>query len=100
MANLKNKHALEEDGIKIQILQNLPDSTLSVLVISINLSWDTGIFLSSLKCANVIAISKGANVRELYNYRLISLLSALMMILKKNDQKSYDFTSWAQSMFE
>ena len=71
-------------GIPKQILGTIPHGLTIILTSLINLTFETGIFPSSLKTVKVIPIykNKGSNL-EVSNYRPTSLLSNIDKIFEK-----------------
>ena len=65
------------------MIENIPDSTVNILVHLINQSFESGIFPSCLKTAIVIPLYKGGSTDELSNFRPISLLYTLTKIIEK-----------------
>ena len=71
-------------SISKQIFGTIPHTLTNILTSLINLTFETGIFPSSLKTVKVIPIhkNKGSNL-EVSNYRPISLLSKIDKIFEK-----------------
>lgn len=80
---IRNRRTSGIDGITVNILMNLPLSALSVLVKSINRSFDSGVFPASLKAAIVVPLYKGGVEDEPSNYRPISLLSTISKLVER-----------------
>ena len=71
-------------SIPIKLLKLIPDLILIPLKCNIiNVSFNTGIFLSLLKIVKVIPIHKGGSTQDMNNYRQISLLSIFDKIIEK-----------------
>ena len=80
--SLKNRKATGPGSINTQLLKICKDELSIPLSILVNMSFELGIFPSSLKLANVIPIFKKEDRTCLTNYRPISLLSNISKILK------------------
>ena len=80
---LKPKSSHGEDGISTNLLTKTIDTILNPITHIINLTFETGIFPTDLKCAKVIPIHKSGDPCLLNNYRPISLLSSFSKILER-----------------
>lgn len=87
---IKVIHSLDQSkstgdfSIPKQVFNSVPDKLAEILEILINLTFETGIFPSSLKKVKVIPVfkNKGSN-QDVTNYRPISLLSNVDKIFEK-----------------
>ena len=80
---MKPKSSHGEDGISTKLLTKTIDTILNPITHIINLTFETGIFPTDLKCAKVIPIHKSGDPCLLNNYRPISLLSSFSKILER-----------------
>ena len=79
---LNHNKSTGDFSIPRQVFESIPDTLAEVLQLLINLSFETGIFPSSLKTVKVIFKNKGSN-QDVNNYRPISLLSNIEKIFEK-----------------
>ena len=93
LINLMELHkAVGPSGIQNRILKDFKNQLSIPLSQLINLSFNKGVFPSSLKLARVIPIHKKGHTQDSNNYRPISLLSNLSkMIEKLIDKRLYSF---------
>ena len=80
---LKPKTSYEENGLSAKLLSKTIDKIIDPITHIVNLTFETGIFPSELKCAKVIPILKTGDPCLLNNYRPISLLSSFSKILER-----------------
>ena len=80
---LKPKSSHSEDGISTKLLTKTIDTILNPITHIINLTFETAVFPTDLKCAKVIPIHKSGDPCLLNNYRPISLLSSFSKILER-----------------
>ena len=78
---MKPKSSHGEDGISTKLLTKTIDTILNPITHIINLTFETGVFPTDLRCAKVIPIHKSGDPCLLNNYRPISLLSSFSKIL-------------------
>lgn len=83
IGSLSNNKAPGCDGVSAATIKSIKKFILPVLSFLINLSFETGEFPSILKEALVIPIHKKGCIKELNNYRPISLLSVFSKIIEK-----------------
>ena len=81
--SLKSSSASGPDCIPTMVVKFIVPSIISPLTKLINLSFENGIFRSSLKRAKVIVLYKGGRRNDPAYYRLIFLLSVLSKIFEK-----------------
>ena len=79
----KPKTSYGADGISTKLLINTIDTIILPITHIVNLTFETGIFPTDLKCAKVIPIYKAGDPSSLNNYRPISLLSSISKILER-----------------
>ena len=93
LINLMELHkAVGPSDIQNRILKDFKNQLSIPLSQLINLSFNKGVFPSSLKLARVIPIHKKGHTQDSNNYRPISLLSNLSkMIEKLIDKRLYSF---------
>ena len=82
-AKLKPKTSYGVDGISTKLLTKTIDKIINPITHIVNLTLETGIFPTELKCAKVIPIFKAGDACSLNNYRPISLLSSFSKILER-----------------
>ena len=88
-------------SIPSRILKLIAPTVSKPLSNIINISFETGIFPSCLKTANVIPIHKKDSKSEVNNYRPISLLSNIGKIIEKlMHSRLYSFLSASNSIYE
>ena len=80
---LKQKTSYGADGISTKLLMKTTDTIIFPITRIVNLTFETGIFTTYLKCAKVIPIYKAGDPSSLNNYRPISLLSSISKILER-----------------
>ena len=99
--NLKNKSSSGFDNISNIILKKLKVSIVPPLTKIVNLSLTTGIFPEKIKQADVFPLYKSKNMKEVTNYRPISLLITLSKILEKvMYTRTYNFLSDTNQIFD
>jgi hypothetical protein len=81
--SLKTKNSCDIDGISTKFLQKLAPEISWPLAHIYNLSLNSGIFPSRLKCSRTVPIFKAGRSDLCDNYRPISLLSTLSKVLEK-----------------
>ena len=99
--NLENKSSSGFDNISNIILKKLKDSIVPPLTKIVNLSLTTGIFPEKMKQADVFPLFKSKNMKEVTNYRPISLLITLSKILEKiMYTRTYNFLSETNQIYD
>ena len=99
--NLENKSSSGFDNISNIILKKLKDSIVPPLTKIVNLSLTTGIFPEKMKQADVFPLFKSKNMKEVMNYRPISLLITLSKILEKiMYTRTYNFLSETNQIYD
>ena len=99
--NLENKSSSGFDNISNTILKKLKDSIVPPLTKILNLSLTTGIFPDKMKQADVFPLFKSKNMKEVTNYRPISLLITLSKILEKiMYTRTYNFLSETNQIYD
>ena len=79
----KPKTSYGADGISTKLLIKTIDTIIFPITHIVNLTFETGIFPTDLKCAKVIPIYEAGDPSSLNNYRPISLLSSISNILER-----------------
>lgn len=80
--NIRNNVAAGFDEIKAIPIKYVSDIISPILTAIINATFETGIFPDRLKIARISPVHKGGNVKELSNYRPISVLPALSKVFE------------------
>jgi hypothetical protein len=75
------------DGVSSFVIKNVSDVVSPVLSFLINLSCTTGVFPDALKLAVVIPLFKKGDIKDINNFRPISLLSVFSKIFEKAVKK-------------
>ena len=88
ISDIKNKKSSGINNLSVRMTKNIPDSTLNILVHLINQSFESGIFPSCLKTANVIPLYKGEALTnsQIFDRFLYYALSKIIekLVKKKN----------------
>jgi len=83
ITGLKNKSSPGWDGIKTDVIKYVADIIVKPLMYVINLSLESGIVPDEIKIARVVPIYKSGNVKELTNYRPVSVLPCLSKLFER-----------------
>ena len=83
ISDIKYKKSSGIDNLSVRMIENIPGSTLNILVHLVNQLFESGIFPSCLKTAIVIPLYKEGSTDELSNFLPISLLCTLSKIIEK-----------------
>ena len=83
ISGFKPKTSYGIDEIPAKILKSTPENILVALCHIFNLAFATGEYIDNFKIAKVIPIFKKGSVKDIQNYRPISLLPALSKIMEK-----------------
>ena len=75
--------AVGSNSLPIKTLKDLKSEITEPLCTLINLSFNTGVFLNSLKLAKVIPVFKKGDQQECNNYRPFPLLSNISKLIRK-----------------
>lgn len=83
ITSLKNKSSAGLDSVSARVLKMIGEDIAQHFAYCINLSVTTGIFPSPLKKAIVIPLHKSNDVKDITNYRPISLLSVFSKVFER-----------------
>ena len=81
--SMQPKNSCDIDGLSTKLLQKLQIELSLPLAHIFNLSLNTGVFPSKLKCSRTVPIFKAGRTDLCDNYRPIALLSSLSKVLEK-----------------
>jgi len=80
---LKNKSSPGWDGLKTEVIKYVVNIIAKPIVHVINLSLENGIVPDEIKIARVVPIFKSGDVKELTNYRPVSVLPCLSKLFER-----------------
>ena len=77
------------DNLPPRLLNESAEEISSLLCYIINRSMNTGVFPSSWKIAKVTPVYKSGSVKEIENYRPVSILSVVSKVMEKEVRKQF-----------
>ena len=101
LSNLSNSKSCACDDLSSWLIKTCCDALIDPLLYLYNLSFEKGIFPSSLKIAKVIPVLKKGDKTNMTNYRPISLTNPVAKILEKlMHNRLYDYLEKYQLLYD
>ena len=97
LTKLQRSKAAGPDNLPTGLLQESAKEISSSLCYTINRSTNTGVFPSSRKIAKVTSVYKSGCVKDIENYRPVSILSVVSKVMEKEVINNFQFTSKKRS---